>query len=380
MRAQAIVPTAVFLASVLMCGCGGGNSGTIFGGGGESPPAAPTISTTAAQNGAVIVTLFGTAGVVINYTVDGSTPTPASPQYLAPFLVASNLAVKAIAVGGAPVLMTSAVTSQSFSPNIPSGMLVWSDEFTNTSGAPAQPDPTVWTYDTGTDCCGNNELEDYCAWGSSTSPCSTTSPSEFVGTDGYLHIEAQQPSPGFYTSARLKTQGLFSFQYGRLEVRAQVPEAQGFWPAAWLLGNNIQNVNWPACGEQDVMERINAALSPDWNEGSVHGTGFTGGTGLGTQYNFPSGQTAGGQFHTYGMIWSPGSVQYYIDAASNVYATYTPSSLTPLNDGAVWPFDAGQSNFIILNLAIGGTWPKSPDSSTPFPSEMLVDYVRIYTN
>ena len=380
MRAQAIVPTAVFLASVLMCGCGGGNSGTIFGGGGESPPAAPTISTTAAQNGAVIVTLSGTAGVVINYTVDGSTPTPASPQYLAPFLVASNLAVKAIAVGGAPVLMTSAVTSQSFSPNIPSGMLVWSDEFTNTSGAPAQPDPTVWTYDTGTDCCGNNELEDYCAWGSSTSPCSTTSPSEFVGTDGYLHIEAQQPSPGFYTSARLKTQGLFSFQYGRLEVRAQVPEAQGFWPAAWLLGNNIQNVNWPACGEQDVLERINAALSPDWNEGSVHGTGFTGGTGLGTQYNFPSGQTAGGQFHTYGMIWSPGSVQYYIDAASNVYATYTPSSLTPLNDGAVWPFDAGQSNFIILNLAIGGTWPKSPDSSTPFPSEMLVDYVRIYSN
>ena len=380
MRAQAIVPTAVFLASVLMCGCGGGNSGTIFGGGGESPPAAPTISTTAAQNGAVIVTLTGTAGVVINYTVDGSMPTPASPQYLAPFLVASNLAVKAIAVGGAPVLMISTVTSQSFSPNIPSGMLVWSDEFTNTSGAPAQPDPTVWTYDTGTDCCGNNELEDYCAWGSSTSPCSTTSPSEFVGTDGYLHIEAQQPSPGFYTSARLKTQGLFSFQYGRLEVRAQVPEAQGFWPAAWLLGNNIQNVNWPACGEQDVLERINAALSPDWNEGSVHGTGFTGGTGLGTQYNFPSGQTAGGQFHTYGMTWSPGSVQYYIDAASNVYATYTPSSLTPLNDGAVWPFDAGQSNFIILNLAIGGTWPKSPDSSTPFPSEMLVDYVRIYTN
>jgi beta-glucanase (GH16 family) len=380
MRVQAIIPTVVFLASALMWGCGGGSSGTNLGGSGETPPAAPSISSTAAQNGAVIVTLTGTAGVVINYTVDGSTPTPASPQYQAPFLVASNLTVNAIAVGGAPVLMISTVASQSFSPNIPSGMLVWSDEFTNTSGAPAQPDPTVWTYDTGTDCCGNNELEDYCAWGSSTSPCSTTSPSEFVGTDGYLHIEAQQPSPGFYTSARLKTQGLFSFQYGRLEVRAQVPEAQGFWPAAWLLGNNIQNVNWPACGEQDVLERINAALSPDWNEGSVHGTGFTGGTGLGTQYNFPSGQTAGGQFHTYGMIWSLGSVQYYIDAPSNVYATYTPSSLTPLNDGAVWPFDAGQSNFIILHLAIGGTWPKSPDSSTPFPSEMLVDYVRIYTN
>jgi beta-glucanase (GH16 family) len=380
MRVQAVSLAAAVLSSVLICGCGGGNSGGMnFGGGGENPPAAPTISSTAAQNGAVIVTLSGAAGVIINYTVDGSTPTPASPQYQAPFLVASNLTVKAIAVGGAPVLMSSPVASQSFSPNIPSGTLVWSDEFANTSGAPAQPNPAVWTYDTGNSGFGNSELENYCAWGSSTSPCSTTSPSEFVGTDGYLHIEAQQPSPGVYTSARLKTQGLFSFQYGRLEVKAMVPEAQGFWPAAWLLGNNINNVQWPACGEQDVLERVNAAGSPDWNEGSVHGTGFTGGTGLGTQYPFPNGQTAA-QWHTYGMIWSPGSVQYYIDGPSNVYATYTTSSLTPLNDGAVWPFDDGQSNFIILNLAIGGSWPGPPDSSTPFPSEMLVDYVRIYTN
>ena len=343
--------------------------------------AAPTITASSqndAQNGAAIVSLSDmTPNALIYYTVDGTTPTASSQQYQAPFLVASNLAVKATAIAAGN---SSLVTSQIFSPNIPSGTLVWSDEFTNTSGAPAQPDPTVWTYDTGNTGFGNSELENYCAWGSSTSPCSTTSPSEYVGTDGYLHIEAQQPSPGVYTSARLKTQGLFSFQYGRLEVRALVPEAQGFWPAAWLLGNNINNVNWPACGEQDVLERVNAALSPDWNEGSVHGTGFTGGTGLGTQYNFPSGQTAGGQFHTYGMIWSPGSVQYYIDAPSNVYATYTPSSLAPLNDGAVWPFDAGQSNFIILNLAIGGSWPGPPDSSTPFPSEMLVDYVRIYTN
>jgi beta-glucanase (GH16 family) len=327
----------------------------------------------------VIVTLTGAAGAVINYTVDGSTPTPASPQYQAPFLVASNLTVKAIAVGGAPALMSSTVTSQSFTPNIPSGTLVWSDEFTNTSGAPAEPDPTVWTYDTGNGGFGNSELENYCAWGSSTSPCSTTSPSEFVGTDGYLHIEAQQPSPGVYTSARLKTQGLFSFQYGRFEVRAMVPEAQGFWPAAWLMGNNIANVNWPACGEQDVLERINAPLSPDWNTGSIHGTGFTGGTGLGATYYFPNGLTAGGQFHTYGMIWSKGSVSYYIDDPNAPYATFTPSSITGFA-GAVWPFDAGQSNFIIMNLAIGGTYPGNPDITTPFPSQMLVDYVRIYTN
>jgi beta-glucanase (GH16 family) len=386
MRAPAVMLTAVFLSSALMCGCGGGGGGATFGGGGGNPPAAPTISTTQAQNGAVIVSLTSTtAGEVINYTLDGSTPTPASQQYQAPFLVASNLTVNAIAVSGAsPTLAVSTVASQSFSPNIPSGVVVWSDEFTNTTGAPAQPNPAIWTYDTGNSGFGNGELENYCAWGSSTSPCSTTNPSEYVGTDGYLHIEAQQPSPGVYTSARLKTQGLFSFQYGRFEVRGLVPEAQGFWPAAWLLGNNIANVNWPACGEQDVLERVNAAGingpgTQDWNAGSVHGTGFTGGTGLGTDYYFPSGQTAA-QWHTYGMIWSKGSVAYYVDSPANVYATYTTASLTPLKDGAVWPFDAGQSNFIILNLAIGGSWPGPPNSSTPFPSEMLVDYVRVYTN
>lgn len=321
------------------------------------------------------MTLAATSGGTIYYTVDGSTPAASSQPYLAPFLVASNLTVKAIAlVGGA----SSSVTSQSFAPNIPSGTLVWSDEFSNSTATNAQPNPQVWTYDTGNSGFGNNELETYCAWGSSTSPCSTTNPSEYVGTDGYLHIEAQQPSPGVYTSARLKSQGLFSFQYGRLEFRIKVPEAQGFWPAGWLLGNNITQVDWPACGEQDVMERVNAAKTPDWNEGSIHGAGFTD-ANLGTVFNFPAGQTAA-DWHTYGMIWKPGSVQFYIDNPANVYpaAPYTPSSLNGLS-GAVWPFDSGQSSFIILNLAIGGSWPGSPDNTTKFPAEMLVDYVRIYT-
>jgi beta-glucanase (GH16 family) len=374
MWAKATMLAAILLANALMCGCGGGNAG---GGGGVSPTLSPTISTTAAQNGAVIVSLASaTPGAAIYYTVDGSTPSASSQQYQAPFLVASNLTLKAIATAAGKA--DSTVTSQSFTPSIPSGTLVWSDEFTNSTGAIAQPNPTFWTYDTGSSGFGNHELETYCAWGSSASPCSTANPNAFVGTDGYLHIEAQQPSPGVYTSARLKTQGLFSFQYGRLEVRAQVPEAQGFWPAAWLLGNNITNVNWPACGEQDVLERVNGPLTPDWIEGSIHGTGFTGGTGLGQKYNFPSGQTAAG-WHTYGMIWSNGTVGYYVDDPTQPYITYTTSSLNGIN-GAVWPFDAGQSNFIILNLAIGGDWPGPPDGTTPFPSDMLIDYVRVYTN
>ena len=126
------------------------------------------------------------------------------------------------------------------------------------------------------------------------------------------------------------------------------------------------------------MERVNAALTPDWNQGSIHGAGFTG-INLGTTYYFPTGQTAGGEFHNYGMIWSPGSVAYYIDDPNSPYATFTTSSISSL-PGAVWPFDAGQSNFILLNLAIGGDYPGSPDGTTVFPSQMLVDYVRIYTN
>jgi beta-glucanase (GH16 family) len=383
MKAGTAMFAALVLLGTFMCGCDGG-AGTAVPAPTPNPSpnpgpqtSQPLFFTANAQNGAVIVTLEPAApGATLYYTTDGSTPTTASQIYEAPFLVASNLTVNAIAVtnGGTP----SKVNSQTFTPNIASGTLVWSDEFSNPTGTIAAPNPNVWTYDTGNSGFGNHELENYCAWGSNVAPCSTANPSAYVGIDGYLHIEAQQPSPGIYTSARLKTQGLFSLQYGRIEFRAMVPEAQGFWPAAWLLGNNIVTADWPACGEQDVLERVNAAKTPDWNEGSVHGIGFTGDTGLGTVVNFPTGQTAA-QWHTYGMIWTKGSVAYYIDDPAQPYVTYTTSSLANLK-GATWPFDAGQSNFILLNLAIGGDWPVPPNAATPFPSGMLVDYVRVYTN
>ena len=361
---------------LVVAGCGSGGSAAQSSPSGLLPNAAPAFTTTPALNGAVVVTLSSvTPGATIHYTADGSTPTTSSPIYEAPFLVASNLTVKAIAT--APGDSNSSVATRSFAPNIPSGTLVWSDEFSNTTAANAQPNPAVWTYETGASGWGNIELEDYCAWGSAISPCNPSAPSVYVGADGYLHILAAQPSPGVYTSARLKTQGLFSFQYGRIEFRAQVPEAQGFWPAAWLLGNNIATVNWPACGEMDVLERINAAVTPDWNKGSIHGTGFIG-DNIGSNYNFPTGQTAAG-WHTYGMIWSKGSVAYYVDDPTQPYITYTPSSIAALS-GSVWPYDSGQANYIILNLAVGGSWPGPPNSTTPFPAQMLVDYVRIYIN
>lgn len=369
--------SGLFLALVTVaCGCGGSNGASSSTTTTSPTVATPAVATQAAQAGALIVSLStATSGATIYYTVDGTTPTTSSAIYAAPFLVASNLTVKAYATHSGDT--DSSVVTQTFSPNIASGTLVWSDEFTNTTGSNQQPNPAVWTYDTGNSGFGNNELENYCAWGASTSPCDPSNPNAYVGTDGYLHIVARQPSAGVYTSARLKTQGLFSVQYGRLEARIWVPEAQGLWPAFWTLGNPINQVDWPACGEQDIMERVNAATTPDWNEGSVHGTGFTGGTGLGTVFHFPSGQVAAG-WHTYGMIWTKGSVAYYVDDPTNPYVTYTnPASLAGLS-GAVWPFDSGNSNFLILNLAVGGDWPGSPNASTTFPQSLLVDYVRFY--
>jgi len=334
----------------------------------------PTFSAAAAQNGAVILTMSSTtAGAAVHYTIDSSTPTASSPVAQAPILISSNLTIKAIAVASG--IASSSVATWTPSVTVAPGALVWSDEFTDTTGANAQPNPAVWTYDTGASGWGNSELEDYCGWNSSASPCDPTHPNVYVGTDGYLHIVAEQPSAGVYTSARMKSQGLFSILYGRAEARIMVPEAQGFWPAFWMLGNNIVTDQWPACGELDIEERVNAALNPDWNEGSIHGTGFTG-SNLGTRYLFPAGQTAAG-WHTYGIIWQPGSIQYYIDSPSNIYATYTPASLTSLA-GAKWPFDSGNAQFFIVNLAVGGSWPGSPNSATPFPSETLVDYVRVY--
>jgi beta-glucanase (GH16 family) len=368
---------ALLLSGALICNCGEVEISGADGATSASTAAAPAITETPALNGAVIVTLATTTpGATIYYTTDGTAPSTASQIYHAPFLVSSNLTVKAVATAAKGT--QSSVASRTFAPNIPSGTLVWSDEFTNTTAANAAPNPRIWTYDTGNDGFGNHELENYCAWGSNKTPCSTTSPSAYVGIDGYLHIVAQQTKPGVFTSARLKSQGLFSFQYGRWEVRAQVPEGQGLWPAAWLMGNNIVTVEWPACGEMDVLERVNAAKTPDWNEGSVHGIGFTGDTGLGTVFNFPAGQTAA-QWHTYGMIWTKGSVAYYVDDPTHPYVTYTTADLAKFKN-AVWPFDAGQSNFIILNLAVGGDWPGPPNADTAFPAEMLVDYVRVYTN
>ncbi|KAA6462171.1 glycosyl hydrolase family protein [Acidobacteria bacterium AB60] len=368
----------------MLCACGGGASAGTTTTAPAQQAATPAITTTPSQNGAVVVSLSDTtSGATIYYTLDGSTPDNTSQVYQAPFVVASNLTVKAMAAN-APAYTNSNVATQALAPSVAAGALVWSDEFNNPSSTNQPPNASVWTYDLGTNCCGNNELETYCAPSSNAAPCSSSSPNAFVGTDGNLHIVAMQPTAGVktYTSARLKSQGLVSFLYGRIEARMKLPESQGMWPAFWMLGNNITKVSWPACGELDIMEHIDGSNPPfsvgsaapgyDWIAGSVHG-GTTAAHADGTEKYHPAGFSAAA-WHTYGMIWSTGQVQFYVDNPTNVYATYTPSTFP-----GPWPFDQGPQ-FVILNLAVGGDWPGSPDASTVFPSEMVVDYVRVYKN
>ena len=360
-------------AAMLVTGCASNTASSSSGTHDVTQTATPTITATStgAQNGAKIVTLADAdSGAKIFYTVDGSTPTTSSPVYNTPFLVARTETINAVALVTAD--RQSEVATQTITLTIPSGTLVWSDEFDQASTANVSPSSSTWTYDTGAGGWGNSELETYCAAASSTSPCSSSSPNAYVSTDGNLHIEALNPSSGVYTSARMKTTGLFSFQYGRAEVRAKLPVGQGLWPAFWLLGNNYGAQGWPAGGELDVMEHIDAQ-SPDWVAGSIHGTGFDGST----DYYLTSGDSVA-EWHTYGMIWQKGSVSFYVDNPANIYATYSASSYTA--SGQRWPFDNGQSAFMLLNLAVGGSWPGNPDSTTVFPAEMLVDYVRIYTN
>ena len=121
----------------------------------------------------------------------------------------------------------SSVASKAFTPGIASGTLVWSEEFANSTSSNAGPNSSLWTYDTGAGGWGNSELENYCAYGSSTTPCDTNNPNAYVAPGGGLNIVARKPSSGVYTSARMKTEGLFSFQYGRIEITAQIPEGQG---------------------------------------------------------------------------------------------------------------------------------------------------------
>ena len=241
-------------------------------------------------------------------------------------------------------------------------VVVWSDEFSGANGS--LPDSSKWIMETGGGGWGNHELETYTnraqnAHVQKGNLIITASKETYKGADGI-----RRP----YTSTRLKTLGLFEQKYGRFEARIKIPRGQGIWPAFWMLGNNIGTVDWPTCGEIDIME--NVGKEPDTVHGTIHGPGYSGGEGLGGSYRLPSGKFAD-DFHIFAVEWEPSAVRFYVDG--KLYESRTPADLPA---GKTWVYD--HPFFILLNVAVGGDWPGNPDRSTVFPQRMLVDYVRVY--
>jgi beta-glucanase (GH16 family) len=239
--------------------------------------------------------------------------------------------------------------------------LVWSDEFSEPDGA--APDPSRWVFDLGGGGWGNNELQTY-----------TDRRENSVVRHGILAIRALKESfagaDGIrreFTSARIKTLGRFSQRYGRFEARLRIPRGQGIWPAFWMLGDDIERTGWPACGEIDVMENI--GREPMLVHGTLHGPGYSGAQGIGA--SFPSPQPFANDFHVFAVEWEPQAIRWAVDGT--VYQTRTPADLPP---GSRWVFD--RPFFLLLNVAVGGNWPGSPDASTSFPQELLVDWVRVH--
>ena len=225
--------------------------------------------------------------------------------------------------------------------------LMWSDEF---SGNTLNSDN--WNFDIGTGNWGwgNNELQYY-----------TNSNQNLFLANGMLHIMAKQQSFGTsnYTSARINSSNKFNFTYGRLEARIKLPMGQGLWPAFWLLGQNINQVSWPACGEIDVMEHVN---NNNYINGTLHWNQN------GHQYNGSTTSFDPDAFHQYMIEWDETKIQWFIDGISFKTMNITSNNMSAFHQ----PF------FVILNLAVGGLWPGSPDNTTVFPTEMLIDYVRYY--
>ncbi len=248
------------------------------------------------------------------------------------------------------------------------GTPVWADEFNGAAGSPI--DPTKWAYDTG-NLNVNNELETYCAPSTATAPCDPANPNAYI--DGAGHLVIQHRLNGTtWTSARLKTQGVKTFQYGRIEASIQIPSHQGLWPAFWMLGDDINTVSWPASGEVDIMENW-PGIGATKNATTMHGPGYSGGSGLSSQFTFPNGERVDTAFHTYGVIWSPNMMQFYFDDPTNITFVRTADDIPA---GTTWPFN--NPFFLIANMAVGGNLGGPPDAGTAAAGSMMLDYVRYY--
>jgi len=249
--------------------------------------------------------------------------------------------------------------------------LAWSDEFSGTNGA--APNPANWSYDTGGAGWGNNEWEYYTDSrdNSALDGNGNLVITAMTNTNPALTCASLSNAPCYATSARLLTAGKQEFTHGRVEARIQIPKGQGIWPAFWMLGNDIFTTNpWPASGEIDIMENIGKPSEQSTLYGTIHGPGYSGGSGIGSgPYVVTS--TLADDFLVFAIEWEPTRIRWFVDGTN-----YFTATDTMIPAGTNWVFN--HPFFILLNVAVGGNWPGYPDGTTVFPQQMKLDYVRVY--
>lgn len=243
---------------------------------------------------------------------------------------------------------------------IPNWDLVWSDEF----NAP-NIDFTKWEHEVNGEGGGNNELQYY-----------TDRELNSLIDDGNLVIRALKETftgpdgTREYTSARLRTKYKGDWKYGRFEIRAKLPIGKGLWPAIWMLPTDWVYGGWAASGEIDIMELL--GHEPTKVYGTLHyGGEYPNNKHFGYYYTLSSGSFTS-TFHTFALEWEENEFRWYVDDI--LYQTQN----NWYSDNGDYPAPFDKRFHILLNVAVGGNWPGSPDNTTTFPQTMLVDYVRVY--
>ena len=236
----------------------------------------------------------------------------------------------------------------------------YSDEF----DVDGLPDFSKWDYDTGGDGFGNGELQNY-----TYRDLDNASVSE-----GTLKITALLESLGEndYTSARLKSKYRGDWTYGKFEIRAKLPSGEGTWPAIWMLPTYSVYGGWPYSGEIDIMEHVGS--DPTHVYSTIHTGAYNHSLDTQIGYNI-TGNTWESEFHVYGLEWSPGHMEAFVDGVSYGVYGFNPYVNPDIAVSDAWPFDI--DFHLIMNLAIGGSWGGSVDDSI-FPQTLEVDYVRVY--
>ncbi|WGK95620.1 MULTISPECIES: family 16 glycosylhydrolase [Flavobacterium] len=347
---------SVFVAAFLFFSCSGDNGGTT---GGDTILKPTNLTVVATPVGVSTQNPNGDGSGTVNFTIsatnatsykvalgDGETRETSSGTLSYTYTVSgtNSYTIYVSAYNGAQFISTSIPVTIYVAPKA-----IWSDEF-NVDGA---PDATKWAYDIGTGDWG---------WGNNEAQYYTSRADNVKVQNGVLKIIAQREnySGSNYTSARIKTQGKFTFKYGRVEMRAKLPSGGGTWPALWMLGNNITTAGWPACGEIDIMEHLGNQLNKIY--GTLHHPGHSGGNADSRTVDIAN---ATSEFHIYALDWRADAIKFYVD--NQLFYTFTNTSSLPFN----------QNFFLIINCAIGGNFGGTIDPNF-VSSTYEVDYIRVF--